>query len=316
MLNPLRVAALAAAIACLVPASAMAAAPAVTTGAATNVSPDAATVNGSVDPNGHVTTWYFQYGRTKNYGNRTTALDAGSGNSRVKVSAPLTGLRNKTTYHYRLVATSSDGTTRGADKTFKTPEAPTISTIAASRNPAVFGSPVVISGFLVGPRGGGGKQVALEANDFPFTAGFQQLGNTVVTAADGGYNFVIGAFATSQLRVVDRSDPSIVSPTLTHNVASKLSLHATRSKKHKSVIRFSGTAAPHGSTSAIVIQRRTKKGGWKNVKVALPHGKDGAKRDHYSRRVKARRGGRFRVYSRPANGYAEGLSKRVKVKRR
>src|SRR4051812_33088949 len=157
------------------PATALAAAPTATTGGASNVSPNAATVSGTVNPKGQVTTWYFQYGKTKSYSARTTAQDAGSGNKGVKVSATLTGLANATTYHYRLVATNAAGRTVGNDRTFKTPEAPTVSTIAASPNPAVLGRPVVVTGFLSGPRGGGGKQVALEANPWPFTRGFQQV---------------------------------------------------------------------------------------------------------------------------------------------
>src|SRR4051794_12935077 len=101
----IRTALLTAALVCLIPASALAAAkPTVTTGTATGISPDAATVTGALNPNGLVTTWYFQYGKTKSYGARTVAQDAGAGTKRVPVSAPLTGLTNKTTYHYRLVA--------------------------------------------------------------------------------------------------------------------------------------------------------------------------------------------------------------------
>jgi len=40
------------------------------------------------------------------------------------VSAPLTGLRPRTVYHYRLVAINAAGTAIGADRTFKTPAAP------------------------------------------------------------------------------------------------------------------------------------------------------------------------------------------------
>jgi hypothetical protein len=302
-----------AALACLVPASALAAAkPTVTTGAASAVSPDAATVAGSLNPNGLVTTWYFQYGKTASYGNRTTAQDAGSGTKRVPVSSTLTGLQNKTTYHYRLVATNSMGTTFGADRTFKTPEAPTVSTIASTANPAVFGQGVVITGFLVGPRAGGGKQVALEANAFPFTAGFQQVGNTVLTAADGSYSFTFGALLGVQLRVVDRSDPSIVSPVLTQNVAVRTSLKGKR-KSGSRVVRFSGHVSPAGATSAIVIQRRTHKGGWKNVKAILPHkAAAGATSNRFSKRVRTRRGV-YRAVARPASGaYVEGVSRRIR----
>ena len=300
------------ALACLAPATALAAGkPAVTTGGSANVSPTAATIAGSVNPNGLVTTWYFQYGKSTGYGARTIAQDAGSGKKRILESATLTGLSGKTTYHYRLVATNSAGTTFGGDRTFKTPEAPTISSIAANPNPVTVGGLVSVTGFLVGPRGGGGKQVALQAKAFPFTDPFQQIGNTVVTAADGGYQFVINAFFPLQLRVVDKSDPSIVSPALTQFVAVKVGIRASRRSK-RGVVRFSGNITPPGATSAIVIQRRTRHGGWRNVAVTLPHGH--APTGSYSRRVRVPRGV-YRATARPVGGYSEGISKSVRVRR-
>jgi hypothetical protein len=301
------------AVACVAPASALAAAkPAVKTGVAYNVSPTAANVTGAVNPNGLVTTWYFQYGKSAKYGARTTALDAGSGKKQVPEGATLTGLSGKTTYHYRLVATNSAGTTFGADRTFKTPEAPTTSSIAANPNPAVAGGLINVSGFLVGPRGGGGKRVALEAKAFPFTAGFTQIGNTLVTAPDGSYQFATNAFFPLQLRVVDRSDPSIVSPLLVENVMVNTGLrHSRRSKR--GVVRFYGNLTPVSATAAVVIQRRTPKGGWRNVAVTLPHGRAGKPTGQYSRRLRVRRGV-FRAIARATGGYSEGISRSVRVR--
>jgi formylglycine-generating enzyme required for sulfatase activity/GH43 family beta-xylosidase len=95
--------------------------PTVTTGSASAVATSSATLNGIVNPNGSNTTYYFQYGTTTGYGSSTTSTSAGSGSSSVSVSASLTGLTNGTTYHYRLVATNSAGTSYGSDKTFTTP---------------------------------------------------------------------------------------------------------------------------------------------------------------------------------------------------
>src|SRR3954463_5913902 len=58
-------------------ATATAAAPVPVTGAATDVTPVGAQLNGSVNPQGAATSAYFQYGLTKKYGNRTPAQDAG-----------------------------------------------------------------------------------------------------------------------------------------------------------------------------------------------------------------------------------------------
>ena len=108
------------------------AAPAAVTGAATGVTPTTATLNGSVDPNGRATTWYFEYGPSTSYGTTTAVKDAGSGGSAVAVSAALANLARGRTYHYRVVATSDAGTTRGADQAFSTLGAPAVTTDAAS----------------------------------------------------------------------------------------------------------------------------------------------------------------------------------------
>jgi hypothetical protein len=304
----------AAALICVAPASALAAGkPVAKTGAASGISPEAATLAGSVNPNGHVTSWYFQYGKTTKYGRRTTAVDAGSGTKRVPVSAGVSGLTSNTTWHFRLVAINSAGTTVGVDHKFKTPEAPTVSTINTTANPITILKTLTVFGFLIGPRGGGGKQVALEANAFPYTAGFQQIGNTVVTAADGSYVFSFIPFTNLQLRVVDRSDPSIVSPVLTQGVASRVRLHASK-RRHKHV-RFSGSVLPAESSALIQFQRRTKHGAWKHAGHAIPHRHKGKKAASFSKRVRAKRG-HYRAVARPSGGtWVEGISGTVRVRR-
>src|SRR5438093_9398277 len=90
-------------------AAAAASAPTAITGPVSAVGPTSATVTGTVNPNGQATNWYFEYGTTTGYGSKTPTGNAGSGTSNVSVSAPLAGLTPGTTYHYRLVATSSAG---------------------------------------------------------------------------------------------------------------------------------------------------------------------------------------------------------------
>src|SRR5437016_6227711 len=91
-----------------------ASAPGAVTGAATNLSASSATLDGTVNPNGRATTWYFEYGASTSYGSNTPSQNAGSGTTPVNVSAPLSGLRTGVVYHFRLVATNSAGTGRGA----------------------------------------------------------------------------------------------------------------------------------------------------------------------------------------------------------
>ncbi len=106
--------------------------PAAVTGNATNVAATSATLNGTVDPSGRPTIWYFDYGTSTGYGKKTAANDAGSGTGPSAVSAGVTGLTTGRTYHYRLVATSDAGTSHGADKTFVASVAPSVTTKSAS----------------------------------------------------------------------------------------------------------------------------------------------------------------------------------------
>jgi phosphodiesterase/alkaline phosphatase D-like protein len=108
--------------------------PVAVTGSATSVLDTTATLNGSVDPHGLATTYHFEYGLTAAYGSRSPAVDAsaGSGSSPVSESTGLSGLTPGTTYHFRLVATSTAGTSSGSDQTFATGIKPSATTQAAS----------------------------------------------------------------------------------------------------------------------------------------------------------------------------------------
>jgi hypothetical protein len=91
--------------------------PAVITGDASALTATSATLNGTVNPNGVPTIAYFEYGSTAAYGNVTPIAAMGDGIIPLALAAPVTGL-SPGTYHCRIVATSSSGTSHGADKTF------------------------------------------------------------------------------------------------------------------------------------------------------------------------------------------------------
>ena len=93
--------------------AAAAATPSAITGPVTSVGPTTATATGTVNPNGQATTWYVEYGTSTSYGSKTANVSAGSGTANTAVSASLTGLTAGTTYHYRVVATNSSGTSPG-----------------------------------------------------------------------------------------------------------------------------------------------------------------------------------------------------------
>ncbi len=98
--------------------------PSASTGAASAVTFDTATLGGTVNPNGTATSSFFQYGKTTAYGLQTTTVSAGAGAANVVAAAAVSGLAPSTTYHFRLVAASTAGTVDGVDGTFTTPVTP------------------------------------------------------------------------------------------------------------------------------------------------------------------------------------------------
>ena len=74
-----------------------------------------------MNPEGHETTYRVEYGTTAGYGSSTpVATLAGRAFEDEPVSVALSGLQPRTTYHFRVVASNSAGTTFGADEVFTT----------------------------------------------------------------------------------------------------------------------------------------------------------------------------------------------------
>ncbi|HEY7950196.1 MAG TPA: 6-bladed beta-propeller [Solirubrobacterales bacterium] len=106
----------------ILPVSAGAESPGVTTESGEEVTTKAAILRGSVNPHGFATTYRFEYGTTTSYGTSVPVPDksGGSGTSSVKVSEPISGLKSNTTYHFRIAAISAEGSSFGKDGTFST----------------------------------------------------------------------------------------------------------------------------------------------------------------------------------------------------
>ncbi len=95
--------------------------PAATTFFTNSISSTAATLNGLVNAFGSSTAVSFDYGLTTAYGSNIAGTPTPvTGSGLTGVSAVLTGLTSGTTYHFRVNATSSQGTTLGSGQTFTT----------------------------------------------------------------------------------------------------------------------------------------------------------------------------------------------------
>lgn len=122
----------------------------------TNLQSTSVTLNGQVNANNLPTNITFEYGTSTTYGNTIIANQSPiSGNSSTPVTAILTGLIDGTTYHYRVKAVNSLGTTYGNDVSFTTLTWPevittpissiTISTITSGGNVISDGGSAILS---------------------------------------------------------------------------------------------------------------------------------------------------------------------------
>lgn len=105
-------------------ASTAASAPVVTTQLPSDVATTTATFQGTVNPRGVATTYWFEYSTDSLLGSvlpkTTSKKSAGKGDGTVTVSMDVTKLSANTTYNVRIVAQSAAGTVRGSIETFKT----------------------------------------------------------------------------------------------------------------------------------------------------------------------------------------------------
>jgi len=280
--------------------AASAAAPTISAVGSAGVTFSTAVLHGQVNPHGQATNYYFQYGKTSGYGAQTPLAPAGNGTIQLKVTQQLSGLQALSTYHYRLVATSAAGTSTSTDHTFTTPKIPLSLQMAGVPNPVPFGAPFVVEGTLTG-TGGANHAIVLQANLFPFTAGFKPLGNPELTNATGGFSFpVVGLTENAQLRVQTVGGPLVTSPVVLENVAVRVTFHARRTHRHGRW-RLYGTVAPAEAGALVGFQRLVPGGRTVNAGGTVVRGAS-AITSRFSRMVRVRQRGVYRALVKVADG--------------
>jgi hypothetical protein len=109
-----------------------------------------ATLNGLVNPDGlEVSSCEFEYGTSTEYGASVpcsqSSAEIGTGSSPVAVSAAVTGLEPRQTYHFRLKVGNANGTSHGRDASFITPSKPIVedeSVLEANANDATLAAKI------------------------------------------------------------------------------------------------------------------------------------------------------------------------------
>jgi hypothetical protein len=221
------------------------------------VTASSAVLRARVNPRGLATEYYFQYGPTTAYGSQTPTASAGSGTQEVKLTQPVTGLQPYTTYHFRVLAASSGGTTASADATFVTRKIPLSLAASATPTQIVFGGGLSISGSLSG-TGNAGVGIVVQANLFPYNHGFEDITAPVPTNALGSFSLPIPHLLESaRLRaatVGTTTVRTIYSPATTELVSVHVTLHV-RPAARRGFVRLFGTVTPPKAGARVAFEQ-------------------------------------------------------------
>jgi NHL repeat len=178
----------------------------VLTSEASEIGKTSATLNGSLNPDGIITHYYFEYGESEAYGFTSPAPPGTEteATETVPVAAKIGGLKVNTVYYFRLVATDGFGTTYGEPRSFATvPEEPRVIGESAARvspREALLGAVVDPEGndttyhFLYGPTAGYGSSAP--ANEVELGGGgvgLQTLQSVSGLQPDTTYHYAVVA---------------------------------------------------------------------------------------------------------------------------
>ena len=178
--------------------------------------------------------------------------------------------------------------------------------IVATPKQVTAGRGVVITGKLK-PKPNANQGIVLQANPFPF-AGFVPL-TTVNTDATGNYRFVDRPRLNTRYRVQTTTvTPAQTSAELMVLVAPRISFSLSdRTPRSGQLVRFYGRVWPAHDGRTAHIQRRTATGSWRTIARVLLRD-DGDARSKYTRRIRIRTNGTFRVRLLADTDHATGLS--------
>lgn len=142
-------------------------------------------VTGKVNPNGALTSYWFEYGLTADLGHTSSSQSVGSGFDSIDSPAYVSGLTSSTLYYFRLDAQNKYGTSQGVIYSFRTNTTPATPAIAPTTQTSsatnVVRTSANVNG-LVNPKGTPGTywfEYGV-SNDFGSVTQFQSAGQGTV----------------------------------------------------------------------------------------------------------------------------------------
>jgi hypothetical protein len=180
--------------------------------------------------------------------------------------------------------------------------APRTLTIGGAPATVKFGGSVTLSGKLSGTNADG-RAIRVEQDPFPLDA-FDN-GGSATTNATGDWSLVLKPAANTRYRA---SSGNVDSPTVDVMVRPAITLRLSdRTPKRGKRVRFSGRLCPEHDNVAVALQRRSR-GGWRTVAKPVLADVPGAACSSYSRRLRVRRNGAYRVRFLGDADHAAGIS--------
>jgi hypothetical protein len=211
-----------------------------------------ATLLGTVNPRGAVTTYYFQYGATVAYGKQTTPATLPVGTTVVRIGQTAPGILPG--YHYRLVAGNSFGPVVGKDRTLSPSKTHRVAfALTKLTEPIVYGGGFSLGGRLTG-AGAAGRRLVLQESPYPFLTSFATVGLPALTTATGAFSFRVPRLLLStQYRIATLDPRPLYSPLVTVDAAYRVTLKVKRSS-HKGIVRLYGTVTPAAVGAHVYFQ--------------------------------------------------------------
>jgi len=165
-------------------------------------------------------------------------------------------------------------------------------TIGSSASAVTFGRTVTLSG--TAKNTAAGTAVEAQANPFPYS-GFKSTGKTGVVDPNGNYSIPgVVVSMNTQFRVSAKTSPPSESPAVFVRVRLRVSFKVSDSTpKRGALVRFSGRVAPAHDGKPVLIQKKTASGYKTVARTTMVD--NGSATSKYSKRVKIRRSGTYRV---------------------
>jgi hypothetical protein len=178
----------------------------------------------------------------------------------------------------------------------------------------VFGSDATLSGRLSGTSNDRDVVVRFEVDDTkPYGDAYRNTALETRTGPSGNFALDVKPAVTSQYRAVAQASPPITSVPRLVSVRPRIGLRVSDPTPARGErVRFSGTVTPAHDGATVLIQRRSATGRF--VTVARPVLRDATDLlSAYSRRIRIRRDGVYRVVLRGHADHATGVSRTRRI---